>query len=79
MATKYFCDGCDDEVAENRTFIVTIATPQQLMEAERHAAMGGVAPANRSKSYHVCPSCENELRRQADPTTWARPVRAAAS
>lgn len=70
MATRYFCDGCDGEVSDNRCFGVQIARVEPMPV--------GAIPAGHQlgKAYHLCEACEHKLKREADPTKWSR-VRAA--
>lgn len=73
MATRYFCDGCDQEVGDNRTFVVGISTPTEIMEEMRkgnQAALGG-------ETYHLCDYCEKSLKVRANPKAWTRDTKAA--
>lgn len=76
MATRYFCDGCDEEVSDKRMFMVRISTSAELMQ-EMEACHGRGAMPTNYKQFHLCETCERTLRRDADPTNWARAVRAA--
>lgn len=71
MATRYFCDGCDGEVSDNRSFVVNIQRiePTAMGVSPCHSQLG--------KVYHLCERCEHQLKREADPTKWPRVSQAA--
>jgi hypothetical protein len=58
MATKIFCDGCDDEVKEPHRLSVSIKQNGHV------SAHGG--------EYELCDSCFADIVDRANPARWAR-------
>lgn len=75
MAVKYFCDGCDRETSTKRIQVVIMKAPdtvtlQQLQMGVTGAAQGVTTPPI---VYDLCGGCEESLKNQANPKSWARP------
>ena len=68
MATRYFCDGCDQEVGSNRNFVVNITTITGALNDLRDQKWSVLD----GKSYHLCEHCEVRLKDQANPSGWPR-------
>lgn len=65
MATKYFCDGCGDQIPvrrESNQFSVTVENSGK---------------AKISETFDLCSPCGEKLLRQADPKHWTRAAMAA--
>lgn len=59
MSIIYECDGCGEQTKDSRMI--------KPVEVDVKSDQGGSA-----RTYHCCAGCERTLRRQADPTKWAR-------
>lgn len=60
MASKYFCDGCDKEVAENFLHKLTVTVKRN---GETSAAGG---------AYELCKGYADRLARDSNPNNWPR-------
>lgn len=59
MAIIYECDGCDDQTKDSRKI--------KSVEVEIKSDQG-----QGPTIYHLCASCESNLRGHANPNNWAR-------
>jgi len=59
MATKYFCDGCDEEIGGERA---------RFDKRTRQTIVINWGPARGEVSYDLCAYCATKL----DPQKWAR-------
>lgn len=69
MATKYFCDGCDRELTK---FADGDGQEMRVLVEDERKQQTVV-----SAQLHLCVSCSNRLKREADPRCWARAPKAA--
>jgi hypothetical protein len=60
MATKYYCDGCDKELAATSVENISIA----IKKNGEFSAAGG--------AYELCSGCSKNLVRESNPKNWVR-------
>jgi hypothetical protein len=65
MALKYYCDGCDKEVAYDDINLLDVSIKRRgtVLEA------GG--------TYELCKRCADEIIRDSNPKNWTRAAMAA--
>lgn len=60
MAIKYYCDGCDEQVANDLIKKVTV-----------RVEFTGTSPGSGGQ-YELCGHCAKQLTKDADPRKWVR-------
>lgn len=72
MATKFYCDGCDQEINDKQYVVAIMSVPEVLdalkgIHAEKDALL-------KSPHFHLCDGCLAKLRSDANPSNWARSI-----
>lgn len=60
MAMKYYCDGCDKEVAHDILVKINVTVKKN----------GDVSAAGGA--YELCKGCSDKLARDSNPNNWTR-------